>query len=58
MKKDGLVDKYWICNDCADKRDLVCHKTGNTRMQGRCGHCESEDETFLTPIVDFVRKKK
>jgi transcription elongation factor Elf1 len=48
---------YWICNDCADKKGLVCKKTGNTVILGLCGHCENPMEIALTPVRDFVRKK-
>lgn len=50
-----ILPKYWICDDCAKKENLVCKKIGNTRVYGFCAHCESVDEKLLTPVVDFVK---
>lgn len=46
---------YWICDECAEKRGLVCDSIGNTVIAGLCGHCDNPDEVTLTPIRDFKK---
>lgn len=50
--------KYWICDDCAAKQNLVTKYPtgGNTVMSGYCSHCERTDEATLIPVCDFKRK--
>lgn len=47
------MGKYWICDECADRRGYECFKTGNTRAMGLCSWCNRDDETFLTPMRDL-----
>lgn len=46
--------KYWICYDCADKKQWkIPAGACNTVISGLCGHCDREDEVTLTPTCDF-----
>ncbi len=58
MSEIKRMPKYWICNLCAEKKGLMHHKTGNTKVLSYCGHCDSTEEQALTPIVDLIKKRE
>lgn len=47
------MGKYWICDVCIIFNDLSCFKTVNTRAMGKCSWCNSDKESFLTPLRDL-----
>lgn len=53
FKMSERQGKYWICNDCADKRGFRPFKSGNTIILGLCGWCDRDDESGLTPLRDL-----
>lgn len=55
MDKKERQGKYWICSECAKTKAWVPPEGVVTLMLGLCGYCDREDETTLTPIVDFKR---
>ena len=57
IDKSGRVVLYWICDECAMKRDWTCDKTGITVIKGLCGHCENTSEVMLTPTRDFDKPR-
>ena len=56
MSSATVASKYWICDQCALEKGLVCNKTGNSKIRARCGHCESKIEDMLTPVIDFRKE--
>jgi hypothetical protein len=50
-------DKYWICDACARTQGLLAPTWAVTCIKGLCGHCESPEEEFLTPVCDFSNPK-
>lgn len=54
--KEERTAKYWICDECADKRKWIGPKYAVTCIRGLCGHCERPDETTLTPMCDFDKR--
>lgn len=62
MKKLKRMNKYWICDACVKEKhkdwETAYPTGGNTVTSGLCGHCESEVETFLTPVCDYKRPGK
>lgn len=57
MSEDKRLGKYWICAECAAKKDLHPFKTGNTMTLGLCSWCDSPAESFLTPLRDLKTKE-
>jgi hypothetical protein len=49
------ADKYWICDECAERLGWKDPAQGVTVIRGLCGHCDRKDETFLTPTSDFTK---
>jgi hypothetical protein len=47
------TSKYWICNDCAEKKGWKAPEWAVTCTSGLCGWCDSPLEESLTPTVDF-----
>jgi hypothetical protein len=47
------ADKYWICSECALTRGWSLPAGNYTMIYGVCGHCKSNEEKMLTPVVDF-----
>lgn len=52
-QQDGRKSKYWICEDCAEKKKLIPPDRGVTIIVGLCGHCDCPISTTLTPIIDY-----
>lgn len=50
---DTRASKYWICDTCAKNRGLIGPSWAVTLIKGWCGHCDSSNEQFLTPLPDF-----
>lgn len=55
---DERKGKYWICDDCAKLKGWSVLTSVVTVIKGLCGHCDREDEVFLTPVVDYSRPGK
>lgn len=53
-EKAQRVPKYWICMECAAKKQWAPPSWPVTITVGLCGWCDCEEETTLIPIVDFT----
>lgn len=45
--------KYWICNECAKKKEWVTPDWPVTAITGLCGWCSRIDDEFLIPTCDY-----
>lgn len=57
-KTQEYMDKYWICDDCAAKKQWKVVPWPVTCTSGYCGHCLNKMEQTLTPVTDFTGKNK
>lgn len=53
IKQKERMGKYWICKDCADKKNWKLPDWPITCTSGLCGWCDRPDEATIIPVRDF-----